>query len=503
MSDSEEHGITEPASHGAVASGPRKPRSAWYEWLDQRTGIDAMLHTLLDEPIPGGARYAYIFGSGLLFVFLTQIITGTFLALYYVPSADHAHTTVAYITKQVAAGSFLRSLHVYGSSAMVIIAVLHICQTFLYGSYKGRRELMWLSGSILFALVLGMAFTGYLLPWDQKAYFATAVGTNVPSELPFFGNAIKVAMRGGNELGTLTISRFFVAHVFWIPGLMLIFISSHLVLFRKAGPAGPPSEDPVHPSLPTEPFYPRQVIKDMALALLLIIILAALAYFHPAALGPQANPADTQFLPRPEWYYRSLFQWLKYWHGNGVVIGIGVIPAVIALLLVALPFYDRRLERRPWKRPVAVGLFGFVLLGIVVLEVLSYYDDAHNPTVAQQLALQDQQAQDFMRQPFKPEMAGAPPAGAAPVADASANSALASTGKTIFESHACNACHGPGGAGTPMAPKLAGIGNKYNADQLLDLFNHPTAKMDAGHMPHFQFTSDDVKALMAYLDSQP
>jgi ubiquinol-cytochrome c reductase cytochrome b subunit len=505
MSDLEQHGITETASDETPAAQPQKPRSAWYEWLDQRTGIDSILHTLLDEPIPGGARYAYIFGSGLLFVFLTQIITGTFLALYYVPSVDHAHTTVAYITKEVAAGSFLRSLHVYGASAMVIIAVLHICQTFLYGSYKGRRELMWLSGSILFALILGMAFTGYLLPWDQKAYFATAVGTNVPSELPVLGNAVKIVMRGGEELGTLTISRFFVAHVFWIPGLMLLLISTHLVLFRKAGPAGPPSENPLHPSLPTQLFYPRQVIKDMTLALLLIVILAGLAYFYPAALGPQANPADTQFLPRPEWYYRSLFQWLKYWHGNGVVIGIGVVPAVIALLFVAVPFIDRRLERRPWKRPIAVGLFGFVLLGIALLEVLSYYDDAHNPTVAQQLALQDQRARDFMREPFKPEMAGGPSAGLVPVGDAKAsdNAALASTGKTIFETHACNACHGPGGAGTPLAPKISGIGQKYNADQLLDLFNHPTAKMDAGHMPHFQFRPDDVKALLAYLDSQP
>jgi ubiquinol-cytochrome c reductase cytochrome b subunit len=478
------------------------PGGALREWIDARTGINKLIRTALDEPVPGGARYAYIFGSGLLFVLLTQIITGTFLALYYVPSVDHAHTTVAYITKQVAAGAFLRSLHVYGASAMVIIAVLHICQTFLYGSYKGRRELMWLSGSILFALVLGMAFTGYLLPWDQKAYFATAVGTNVPSELPGVGNAVKIVMRGGTELGTLTISRFFVAHVFWIPGLLLLFVSAHLFLFRRAGPAGPPSENPLHPSLPTEPFYPRQVVKDMTLALLLIAILGGLAYFYPAALGPQANPADTQFLPRPEWYYRSLFQWLKYWHGNGVVIGIGVIPPLIAVLFLAVPFLDRRLERRPWKRPVAVGLFSFVLLGIALLEVLSYYNDARNPTVAQQLALQEQQARDFMRQPFKPEMAEASPPGPAPTADPGPDSALAGTGKTIFESHGCFVCHGQAGAGTPMAPKLAGIGQKCTPEQLLDLFNHPTAKMEAGRMPHFQFTPDDVKAILAYLDSQ-
>jgi ubiquinol-cytochrome c reductase cytochrome b subunit len=131
-----------------------KPRSAFRRWLDRRTGLDSLLSEALDEPIPGGARFVYVFGSALLFIFMSQVITGVFLALYYVPSADHAHTTVAYITKAVTAGSFLRSLHAYGSSAMVILLLLHVTQTFLYGSYKGRRELLWLSGCVLFALVL-------------------------------------------------------------------------------------------------------------------------------------------------------------------------------------------------------------------------------------------------------------------------------------------------------------------------------------------------------------
>ncbi len=503
--------IVEEAAAAAPAGQAAEPaesgRSGLWKWLDDRTGIDALMHEALDEPISGGARYAYIFGSGLLFVFLSQIVTGTFLALYYVPSADHAHTTVAYITKEVAAGSFLRSLHVYGASAMVIIALLHICQTFLYGSFKGRRELVWLSGCVLFALVLGMAFTGYLLPWDQKAYFATAVGTNVPSELPVFGNAVKELMRGGTELGTLTISRFFVAHVFFIPGFMLLFIGTHLMLMRKARPAGPVSEDPFNPKLPTEPFYPRQVIKDLTLALLMIVILSGLAFFYPASLGPEANPADTQFLPRPEWYYRSLFQWLKYWHGGAVVIGIGVIPAVIAILFVLVPFLDRKSERRPWRRPLSVGIFAFVLIGIVVLEVQSYRDDAHDPVIAQQLALQEKQAEDFMKEPFKPETVGSAPEAAeagsksAAAAAAPAPNPLVAQGEQIFTSHACLACHGQGGAGTPLAPRLAGIGQKYPPEKLLDLFNHPTAKMDAGHMPHFQFTMDDVKAIEAYLDA--
>src|SRR6202166_4568470 len=199
---------------------PPRNESGLWGWLNRRTGLDNLLRTALDEPIPGGARLAYIFGSGLLFIFISQIITGVFLALYYVPSADHAHTTVAYITKTVTAGAFLRSLHAYGASAMVIVLLLHLSQTYIYGAYKGRREILWLSGCVLFALVLAMAFTGYLLPWDQKAYFATTVGTNMAADVPLIGSWLKRVVGGGNGVGTFEVSGVFVAHVFLIPAFI-------------------------------------------------------------------------------------------------------------------------------------------------------------------------------------------------------------------------------------------------------------------------------------------
>src|SRR6202790_4850558 len=183
-------------------SSARQAAAGIWGWLNHRTGLDSLLRTALYEPIPGGARLAYVFGSGLLFIFISQVITGVFLALYYVPSADHAHTTVAYITKAVTAGSFLRSLHTYGASAMVVVLLLHLSQTYFFGSYKGPREILWLSGCILFALVLGMAFTGYLLPWDQRSYFATAVGTNAASEIPWIRDRLKSMEGGGTESGS-------------------------------------------------------------------------------------------------------------------------------------------------------------------------------------------------------------------------------------------------------------------------------------------------------------
>src|SRR6266567_3285927 len=229
------------------------------DWVDVRTGIRGLSSMVLDEPVPGGARWAYVFGSGLLFILLNQVITGVALALYYTPTAETAHTSVAYITKQVAGGSFLRSLHSYGSSAMIIVLGLHFLQTFLYGSFKGRRELLWISGALLSFLILGMGFTGYLLPWDQKAYFATTAGTNVAGEMPLIGNLLTRLMRGGDTIGTLTLSRFYVAHVFLIPATIFLFIGAHVLLFRKAGPAGQMTEDPVSPKLAPETFYPRQV----------------------------------------------------------------------------------------------------------------------------------------------------------------------------------------------------------------------------------------------------
>ncbi len=238
------------ASGASKGSLPRR----LFRWLDKRTGVDELMKESLDEPIPGGARLAYVFGSGLIFIFISQIITGICLALYYVPSAETAHTSVAYISKQVAAGAFLRSLHYYGSSAMIIVLALHFLQTFLYGSFKGRRELLWISGAVLSLLVLAMGFTGYLLPWDQKAYFATAVGTNIVGQVPLIGNWLTRLLRGGDTIGTLTLSRFYVAHVFLIPAAIFAFIAVHIALFRKAGPAGPINEDPIEPKLPAEGF---------------------------------------------------------------------------------------------------------------------------------------------------------------------------------------------------------------------------------------------------------
>jgi ubiquinol-cytochrome c reductase cytochrome b subunit len=487
-----------PETKYASPENSPRPLSGWMKWLDQRTGVQSLLHEALDEPIPGGARWAYIFGSGLLYLFFSQVVTGIFLALYYVPSSDHAHTTVSYISKVVSSGLFLRSIHAYGATAIVIVLFLHISQTLLYGSYKGRRELLWLSGCFLLALMLGMAFTGYLLPWDQKAYFASAVGTNIISEVPLIGSSLQRLLRGSSQMGTLTLSRFYVLHVFILPGLLIGFIATHVFLFRKAGAAGPTNEDSLHPKLPTQNFYPRQLAMDMVASLLIILALAMVAYFLPMRLGPEAVPSDTSYIPRPEWYYLPMFEWLKVVGGKWSLLGGIVLPGLLALLFAAIPFLDRGRERRPWRRPIVVAGFTIFVACYAGLGALSYHDDAIDSNVAAQLARQNHAEILYMRQPFQPEAAAsAPPAAPAPV---SADPLIAK-GATLYAAGPCGECHGVRAEGSDKAPTLIGVGQKYSADRLAFLLHHRTQDMIDGGMPPVDLDQASTGALVAYLRS--
>ncbi len=270
-----------------------------------------------------------------------------------------------------------------------------------------------------------------------------------------------------------------------------------MFLFRKAGGAGPVVEDPYHPKLKPEPFYPRQVVMDLSLTALLIVGLGVLSFFLAVPLGPAANPANAQYVPRPEWYYLPIFQWLKYWHGAASVIGVLVIPMVLAIAVIALPFLDRSIERRPWKRPMAMGAYAFLLIGLVGLGLRSEYQDKYDSGVAQQLAKQKIEDREYMRKPFEPELSSA----SLTAANVVLADPLAAKGKIIFEVQACNACHGDGGVGTAAAPALVGAGAKLSSTQLAALLKHPTDKMTAGGMPAVELPADDLKALIAYVES--
>jgi mono/diheme cytochrome c family protein len=202
-------------------------------------------------------------------------------------------------------------------------------------------------------------------------------------------------------------------------------------------------------------------------------------------------------MPRPEWYYLPIFQWLKYWRGPYAIIGIIVIPAITAALLVLVPFIDRRLERRPWRRPIAVGIFLLILGGFVGMGFMSVRDDQRDPSIAKQVAKQREETEQFTREPFEPE----PAVGSLAAANVALADPLAASGKKVYESESCDACHGENGVGTAAAPKLTGATAQKSAEELLNLLRHPTAKMLAGEMKPVDVNDEDLKALVAYIKS--
>src|SRR5262249_20711189 len=228
----------------------------------------------------------------------------------------------------------------------------------------------------------------------------------------------------------------------------------------------------------TESFYPRQVLIDVVFTAALILALGLLAWFVPAELGPEANPADTRFLPRPEWYYVPVFQWLKYWPGGRALVRIVVISALIAVLFAGLPFIDRSDERRPWRRPFTVGAFAVVMLGLVALGIQSRLQDERDPAVAKQLAVQTDAVDAFMKEPFEPEVT----AGTLKVEKAAFIDPVVARGKDVFVAQACDACHGADARGSDSAPSLVGVAAKYPGEALAGVLKMPNAKMSDGGM---------------------
>jgi quinol-cytochrome oxidoreductase complex cytochrome b subunit len=203
-------------------------------WLDERFGWRSVWSAIFLRKIPH-VNWFYTLGSATLFIATLQIVTGILLTIYYVPTPDHAYDSVIYITTQLPAGWFIRGLHHWGASAMLILTALHMLRVFFYGAYKYPREVTWLTGVVLLLVVVGFGFTGYLLPWDQKAYWATTVGTRIAGVAPGVGEWILRIMRGGDDLSAVTLARFFGAHVWVLPGALLTLIVIHMYLVIRLG----------------------------------------------------------------------------------------------------------------------------------------------------------------------------------------------------------------------------------------------------------------------------
>lgn len=396
------------------------------QWIDQRTGCNKLLHEALFETVPGGARWRYVWGSTLVFCFAIQIITGLALWLAYSPSSQTAWESVYFIQHEMWGGWFLRGLHHYTAQAMTVLLVLHLMQVVIDGAYKAPREVNFWSGVVLMLLVLALSLTGYLLPWDQKGFWATKVATSIAAITPFIGPAIQKLVVGGTEYGHHTLTRFFALHAGIIPGAIIAFIVAHIYLFRRHGitPKEPRRK-------PDAAFWPDQVFRDAVACLaVLLVVIFLIMRSRGAELGAPADPSEQFSAARPEWYFLFLFELLKYFPGGTEIWGALVIPMVLMLVLVAMPFVGKwRLGHR-----FNVGFLWIMLGGVAALTYLAMKADRASPEYHAAVASAQKEADRVIVLAQSPT--GIPPTGAVTLLRGDA----LTQGPKIFAKH-CASCH--------------------------------------------------------------
>ncbi len=409
-------------------------------WLDDRTGYKALIEEALYENIPGGSRWRYVWGSTLVFTFSVQVITGIFLWMCYSPSSRSAWESVYYIQYEMQGGWLLRGIHHFTAQAMIILLALHLLQVVIDGAYKAPREVNFWLGLILMQIVLGLALTGYLLPWDQKGYWATSVATNLMVLIPVIGSDIQNVVVGGPTYGHATLTRFFALHAGVLPGLLILMLGLHIAVFRRHGIKAASLD-----KRPDQKFWPDQVLKDAVaclavLAVILFFVLrGALHEGHSGApmesrlgaeLGAPADPANPYSAARPEWYFLFLFQFLKYFHGETEVFGAIVIPGMVMGMLFLMPFIGR------WKlgHGFNVGLLVVLGIGVAALTSVAMVEDRGDETYQKAV---DTAEEDGTR---AIELAQAPRG----IPDVGATSLLRNDPKTqgpiLFTRH-CASCH--------------------------------------------------------------
>ncbi len=441
------------------------------EFLAERLPVGGALRRFLQDPQPENVGWAHTFGSALLFLLLVQFLSGGVLMFFYAPTPDHAWQSLNYLLETFATGGLLRSLHVYGASLIVIAATLHLLRVLFHGAYKRPRELNWVSGMLAYLLILAFAFTGYLLPWDQKGYWGTRVGTEMIERAPGLGPLLVRLLQGGEEIGAYTLSRFFALHVFFLPVLLGGIVLLHLYLLRRHHIA--PHPEPSRRTEKNFSFYPYQVFRDSSAALVALLILLAICLLVPAGLEPRADPSDASYDPRPEWYFLAHYELLRLFSG-AEILPIFVIPNLIILFLLAVPFLDRS-KHRHWSRrkPAVLAVAGlFVLMYSAVAYSLIYHPAGGIAPPEEELPLPEE---------GDPELLAA--------------------GRRVFVQLQCINCHKLQGVGGLQGPDLSQAGWKFNKRHLRQQILDPTANNPDSKMPSFagKISQEELEAVVEYL----
>jgi ubiquinol-cytochrome c reductase cytochrome b subunit len=418
-------------------------------WIEKRTGFVSMTKDFLTEDVPGGASYWYVFGSATLFAMIVQIVTGIFLTFFYAPSAATAweSTRAMYLNPYT---HFLLAVHYWGASAMIALVFLHLLQVLIFGAYKSPRELQWVVGVLLLLVTLVLGLTGYLLPWDMDAYFASQVSLNITGLAPVLGPVLQHIAQGGGSMGTATINRFFGLHVWLMPAVLVLLVGAHLAIFRHNGSAGPVVED--RRTLKPGRFWPDQFFMDGAFSLIVFVIICFLAFAFPPYLDQKADPTKF-FVPYPAWYFLSLFGLLAMVppeiHLGPLTISMEliatiIVPTLFLLVVLLLPWLDRSRTRSFAGRARLLWATTIVVCAIIGLSIY-----AQVTTMIKQAAAPPSPPESVV---LSAEAATLPPASGTTTTHGAATNG---NGAKVFASN-CASCHGAQGQGLPGTfPPLA------------------------------------------------
>jgi ubiquinol-cytochrome c reductase cytochrome b subunit len=447
----------------------RRHWNSFSEWLDHRTGVQTAVRQFLLEEIPASSGWQQVFGSVAVFLFLVQAFTGALLAFNYAPTPGDAYNSLRYILTELTGGRLIRGLHHWGASMMIVVVVLHMVQVFLYGAYKKPREATWMVGVVLMLVTLAYGLTGYLLPWDNRAYWGTVVTTRIAGQAPLVGPYLTRLLGGGGSVGVVTFARFYGMHVLLLPPATLLLIALHVYLVRKHGVAPEPGDE----LLPRKQFFPAQVFKDTVAIFIAFAILYTLALVARVPLEQLADPTDTSYVPRPEWYFLFLFQTLKLFPGPLEVVGSVVLPGLAVLALILVPLLDRGRLVKVTRRVFA---FGVVLLAAIGWGGLTATAVATTPKPPPAAEIDYSAPTDWLQ--FSPqEMAGV----------------------AYFRQEHCESCHSVGDGASKLGPDLTQASIHKDAAWMFQHFKRPAAMRPGSSMPPIQLSDAQLNSLAAFL----
>ncbi|MFM8410242.1 MAG: cytochrome b N-terminal domain-containing protein [Alphaproteobacteria bacterium] len=456
-------------------------------WIDERLGVSEALAPVLGHMVPRNtASWWYVFGSATLVLFALQVVTGICLALVYSPAASEAWASLEWLNYQQPLGWFLRALHGWGSNFMVAMMTVHMVQVFLFGAWKYPRELTWTIGIFLFLCTLGMAFTGQIMRFDQDAYWGLGIGVAMLARVPVIGSSLVPFLLGGPIIGAETLSRFFTLHVFVVPGLLIAFVFLHLVLVLRAGinewpmPGRLIDRKTYHEEYEKMvqedgvPFFPDAAQRDIVFGgMTILTLVACAAIFGPIGPNGVPDPAIIQTVPRPDFFFLSLFSafaLLPPWMETFLIL---TAPVIGIAFLFAMPFLFGTGEKS-WKaRPMSVLA---VILAFVILVTLTKLG---------------------VSSPWSPHMeawSGKP----TPVKYLQGRTPLEMRGAAVLQAKQCRNCHSLGGEGGERGPALDGVATRLTRDQLIR-----QVIQGGGNMPAYgrNLSPSEVDALVAFMET--